>query len=76
MSLMHVFISLGSDHLESAKDGISVLLGTGFTSEISSNVLALGNGAEGSLFNLIGVLVQAHVPVHQYPFTKQESDSP
>jgi hypothetical protein len=73
---MHVFISLGSDNLESAKDGISVLLSTGFTSEISSNVLALGNGAEGSLFNLVGVLVQAHVPVYQFPVMRWESNSP
>jgi len=65
MSLMHVFISLESDTLKSAKDGISVLLSTGFTSEVPSNMLALGNGAEGGLFDFVGVLVQSHVPTHQ-----------
>lgn len=65
MSLMHVFISLGSDALKSAKDGISVLLSTGFTSEVPSDVLALGNGAEGGLFDFVGVLVQSHVPTHE-----------
>lgn len=47
--------------LEPAQDRLGVLLGTGLSAQVARDVLALGNGRQRSLLNLVRNLEEVHV---------------
>ena len=53
--------SYRSNRSKPAEDCVGELLRTGLSAQISSNVLALGNGAQGSLLDSVSDVEQVHV---------------
>lgn len=60
-------------HLKLFQDSVSVLLCSGLSTKITGNVLALGDGRERGVLNLVGVLVQSHVAEHHHGREEQGS---
>lgn len=53
-----------SSNLQLLNDGTSILVGLGLAAEITGQGLALGQSVKDGLFNLVGVVVEAHVAQH------------
>lgn len=53
-----------SSNLQLLNDGTGVLVGLGLAAEITGQGLALGQGVEDGLLNLVGVVVETHVAQH------------
>ena len=51
-------------YLQAGDDGVGVLVGLGLATEVTGQVLALGEGVEDGLLDAVGVGVEAHVTKH------------